>query len=38
VVDNELPQRMFLELANYVILTLTQQNRLIRITEQHRQG
>jgi hypothetical protein len=29
-VDNELPQRMFIELTNYVVLTLTQRDRLIR--------
>jgi hypothetical protein len=30
-VDNELPRRMFLELSNYIVLTLTQADRLIRI-------
>jgi hypothetical protein len=30
-VDNELPRTMFIELAGYVILTLTQDNRLIQI-------
>jgi len=30
-VDNELPGRMYLELSKYIILTLTQRDRLIRI-------
>lgn len=30
-VDNELPRRMFLELSNYIVLTLTQKDRLIRV-------
>lgn len=30
-VDNELPRRMLIELSDYVILTLTQQDRLVRI-------
>jgi hypothetical protein len=30
-VDNELPGRMFLELSDYIVLTLTQSDRLIRV-------